>query len=67
MKIYYIAISSWDGNHAYTFDYIRPFLSEQKRDEALAKMKEYPAQKKGDIVFDAEEDEVEDAPKEDEK
>ena len=36
-------------------------------DEALAKMKEYPAYKKGDIVFDAEEDEVEDAPKEEEQ
>lgn len=66
MKIYYIAVSSWDGSH-YTFDYIRQFLSEQKRDEALAKMKESRAHKKGDIVLYAEEDEVEDAPKEDEK
>lgn len=67
MKIYYIAVSSWDGNHAYTFDYIRLFLSEQKRDEALAKMRESCSYKKGDILLYAEEDEVEDAPKEEEK
>ena len=47
MKIYYIAVSSWDGNHAYTLDYIRPFLSKQKRDEAYEKMKLSPAYKKG--------------------
>ena len=64
MKIYYIAVSSWDGNHAYTLDYIRPFLSKQKRDEAYEKMKLYPAYKKGDIWLNTDEDEVEDAPEE---
>lgn len=64
MKIYYIAVSSWDGNHAYTLDYIRPFLSKQKRDEAYEKMKLSPAYKKGDIWLNIDEDEVEDAPEE---
>ena len=67
MIIYYIAVSSWGGNHAYTFDYIRPFLSKQNRDEALKKMKESPAYKRGDIWLDAEEDEVEDVLKEEKK
>lgn len=67
MKVYYIAVSSWDGNRAYTFDYIRPFLSKQNRDDALSKMKESPAYKKGDLWLDAEEDEIEDATKEGEK
>ena len=66
MKVYYIAVSSWDGNHAYTMDYIRLFLSKQNRDDALAKMKEFPCYKKGDIWLDADEDEIEDATKEEE-
>ena len=59
MTIYYIAVSSWDG-HAYTFDYIRPFISKEKRDEVLKKMKEAPSFKQGDISLYADEDEVED-------
>lgn len=38
MTIYYIAVSSWDGR-AYTFDYIIPFLSKEKRDNHLKWMK----------------------------
>ena len=67
MTIYYIAVTSWDGSHAYTFDYIRPFLAKQKRDEALKKMKESPACKRGDLWLYAEEEDVEDAPEEDER
>ena len=67
MKIYFIAVSSWDGNHAYTLDYIRPFLSKQNRDDALAKMKESPAFEKGYIWLDADEEEIEDATKEESK
>lgn len=59
MTIYYIAVSSWDG-HAYTFDYIRPFISKEKRDEALKKMKEAPSFKQGNISLYADEEEVED-------
>ena len=67
MTIYYIAVTSWDGSRAYTFDYIRPFLTKQKRDEALKKMEESPAYKRGDLWLYAEEEDVEDAPKDDEK
>ena len=39
MKIYYIAISSWDGR-AYTFDYNEFFLSKQERDAAYEKLRD---------------------------
>lgn len=39
MTIYYISVSSWD-TRAYTFDYIIPFLSKEKRDKHLEWMKE---------------------------
>lgn len=64
MKIYYIEVSSWDGSHAYTLDYIRPFLTKEKRDEAYEKMRLSPAYKRGDIWLNIDEDEVEDAPEE---
>lgn len=67
MKIYYIVVSSWDGNLAYTLDYIRPFLSKQNRDEAFKKMNESTTCKRGDLYLYTDEDEVEDAPKEGEK
>ena len=38
MKIYYIAVSSWDGR-AYTFDYNEFFFSEQERDAAYEKLR----------------------------
>lgn len=38
MEIFYIAVSSWDGR-AYTFDFIIPFLSKEKRDKHLEKMR----------------------------
>ena len=60
MTIYYIAVTSWDGSRAYTFDYIRPFLTKQKRDEALAKMVESAAYKYGNLDLHVEEGEVED-------
>jgi hypothetical protein len=62
MTIYYIAVSSWDG-HAYTFDYIRPFLTKEKRDEVFKKMEDASACKRGDIWLAVGEEEVEDAPK----
>ena len=63
MKIYYNAVSSWDGNH-YTLDCIRPFLTKQKRNEAYEKMRLAAAYKNGDICLNVDEDEVEDAPEE---
>lgn len=65
MTIYYIAVSSWDGIHAYTFDYIRPFLTEQKRDETLKRMKESPAYKRGDLWLNTGEEDIEDTPEKD--
>lgn len=38
MKIYYIAVSSWDGR-AYTFDYNEFFSSKQERDAAYEKLR----------------------------
>lgn len=38
MKIYYIAVSSWDGR-AYTFDYNEFFFSEQEMDAAYEKLR----------------------------
>ena len=65
-----------DIQETYLFPYARKGLANNiaeedvfgnvSGNEALAKMIEYPEYKKGDIVFDAEEDEVEDAPKEEE-
>ena len=37
MKIYYIAVSSWDGR-AYTFDYNEFFSSKQEMDAAYEKL-----------------------------
>jgi len=37
MTIYYIAVSSWDGR-AYTFDFIIPFLSKEKRNKCFEEM-----------------------------
>lgn len=59
MKIYYIAVSSWDGS-SYSFDYIRPFLTEEKRDEVLKKMEEVPAYKRGDLLLNTGEEDIED-------
>ena len=59
MLVYYIAVSSWDGR-AYTFDYIRPFLTREKRDEVLKKIEEGPSYKRGDLWLNVGEDEFED-------
>lgn len=59
MTIYYIAVSSWGGS-SYSFDYIRPFLTKEKRDEVFKKMKEAPAYKRGDLLLNTGEEDIED-------
>ena len=58
MTVYYIAVSGWDG-YKYSFDYIRPFASEEKRDEAYERMKETPAYKNAWIDLAIGEEEIE--------
>ena len=64
MKVYYIAVSSWDGSRAYTFDYILPFLTEQGRNDAIKRIEENPSFKKGDITFHIGQEDIQDLQKE---
>ncbi len=64
MKVYYIAVSSWDGSRAYTFDYILPFLTKQGRNDAIKRIEETPSFKKGDITFHIGQEDIQDLQKE---